>query len=690
MRNSLARLARLLILSSLLMAAPAGLSRLHAAESVQGIHARVSWVAPESLSPAPGATTLGIRFELDSGWHIYWKNPGDSGSAPKFKFEVTGGDAGEIRWPFPERLPYAHLVNLGYDDEVVFPFELRARAGAKDVRMQLKLEWLVCSQDECLPGFATLDLERPVGAVGAGDSDESWEKKARARLSSFVERVPRAREQAPWEIAGVHYQGRRIEVTVRARDGAPSRAPEVFPLEAEAVSAALPEVRALAAEPATAQRAALGAGYSLTFTAGFGVKLPAKAGFVLSDGAHAWVFPAVPLQAGQLAAPGEPAQPLWLLFVLAFAGGVILNLMPCVLPVLSIKLFSLVHSQSRLREGLLYALGVLVAFAGLGAAFLALRSAGSAIGWGFHLQSPSVVLGLVILFWLMGLNFLGVFEMGTGIMSWAAQGGSSSFATGLLSVFVAAPCTGPFMGSALGAAATLPAAQAMLLFVGLGAGLASPFVAIAAIPALAHRLPRPGRWMETLKQFFAFPLFATVLWLLWVLETQTGASGWLAAAALLLLISFALWLGRSTRKTSVRAAWALAFAGALGTLVYMQALSGDPSVSSASLWTPYSAATLAEARGRKQPVFVDFTAAWCITCQVNKKAVLETQAVQDIFRAHQVLLLEADWTRQDSAITRALAEFGRSSLPLYVYYPAGGDPRILPQILSRAEIEKLF
>jgi thiol:disulfide interchange protein DsbD len=294
----------------------------------------------------------------------------------------------------------------------------------------------------------------------------------------------------------------------------------------------------------------------------------------------------------------------------------------------------------------------------------------------------------------MALNFLGVFEFGTGAMNWAGNSKSSgSFATGVLSVFVAAPCTGPFMGTALGAAATMSAASAMMIFLFLGFGLASPFLVLAVSPGLLKKVPKPGAWMESLKQFFAFPLFATVLWLLWVLGMQTNGEGWLIAGILLLTISFGFWLGKSRRLFWRFFAWAISIAALVFAVLQIRQAGNAPQtmMSGDANWISYDAAKIQAARQSNQSVFVDFTAAWCITCQVNKKAVLRTSAAAEIFAANRTLLVQGDWTRQDPVITKALAEFGRNSVPLYVYYPGDGSAaRILPQILSMQMIRELY
>lgn len=643
-----------------------------AAETVNGDHVRVSWLAPTRFAPV--RTTIGIHFRIDPEWHIYWKNAGDSGAAPKFAFVSKDAAVGPVQWPFPHRMPLGDLTNFGYEKEVAFP--LTVDPTGENLRLEVKLEWLVCKV-ECLPGFGTLSLERPVGPGPA-----EWRPGHQALLRRFVEKVPAAEASSPYQIARAETMtGDQLKLNI---EGASLATPplEIFPTDGDFLLPSAPERQ----------------GDDFLFRERGGRDKPASTGFVLVAGEKSWEFPAVKVS---VAAPkAEPVDAATFLVILlsAFLGGVLLNLMPCVFPVLSIKVFSLMKGHSSKRhlafEGFSYTAGVLVTFLALGAVFLILRAAGASIGWGFQLQSPLIVMGLALLFWLMGLNFLGVFEMGDRLMIWAGRydTAGSSFATGVLSVFVAAPCTGPFMGTALGSSATLPAAQAMGIFFGLGLGLASPFILLTLVPSLLAKMPKPGAWMERLKQFFAFPLFATVLWLLWVLSRQVGETAWTVGASLMLMISFLIWFaaGRGGWRRGV--AWVVAIA----LLIFaVQAIREVPvpgaPASTESAWIPFDAAAVEKARAEKRPVFIDFTAAWCITCQWNKKSVLETATAQDLFNSNGVLLMRADWTNYDPRITEALSALGRNSVPVYAYYaPGASEPNLLPQLLKMSHIEDLF
>lgn len=669
---------------------------VHAKERIVADHVTISWLAPEQFAADPAAqnATLGIYFEPDPEWHVYWRNPGDSGAAPRFAFAAANLATEDIRWPYPARLPIAHLVNLGYERDVAYlfkagvdPLDMRNRSShPHTARLTVELEWLVC-KEECIPGFGTLTLERPI----AGDN-HSWQPETKAVVDRFTARIPRPETQSPWQIVCAYWGDNgvltlKLQPVDRQLAVADLAPPEVFPLDGNFVGAAAPEV------------ALTDTAIELRFKTAAGVPPPETAGFVIVADNTAWEMPAVVIYQGAFT-DQQPAT-LWLLLLSAVLGGVILNLMPCVFPVLSIKLFSLINmpgegsalASRRLREGLLYTAGVLVTFAALGLIFLALRAGGAAIGWGFQLQSPLVVLSLVALFWLMALSFLGAFEFGNRLMQMAgASKSSSSFMTGVLAVFVAAPCTGPFMGAALGAAATLPALPAMAIFIGLGIGLAAPFLLLAVSPALSSRLPKPGPWMESLRQFLAFPLFATVLWLLWVLDKLVGDSGWLIGAILMLALGFTIWLGKSSVKIWRTLAWAIAVATLIWAFMQLERVAADDvPIAGDSAWQAYDADKISSARANGQAVFIDFTAAWCITCQVNKKVVLDTRVADELFTRHKVLRIRADWTRYDADITAALAAFGRNSVPLYVYYPPdGSQPEVLPQMLSIERIHELF
>lgn len=669
----------------------------YANETLIGDHVRIRWLAPEQFAADPAAqnATLGIYFEPEPEWHVYWRNPGDSGAAPRFALTSENLTLGEVMWPYPARLPIAHLVNLGYERDVAYLFkagvealELRTQQDRSQTAfVKAELEWLVC-KEECIPGFGTLTLDRPI----RGDN-HIWQTNNKALVERFHARIPHSEAQSPWRVRCAYWGDSGVlSVKLESRQNnaltIESNMPDVFPLDGNFIEAGSPSVERD------------GQTVIFRFKTVAGVLPPATTGFVIAAEGQAWEFSSIAIKHGAFS-DQEPLS-FWLLLLSALLGGVLLNLMPCVFPVLSIKLFSLINASDRdlglfsrrLREGLLYTAGVLFTFVGLGVIFLVLRAGGAAIGWGFQLQSPTIVMALILLFWLMALSFLGFFEFGSRIMQMAGSNHSgSSFVTGMLAVFVAAPCTGPFMGAALGAAATLPAYSAMAIFVGLGLGLAAPFLLLAISPTLSSRLPKPGQWMESLRQFLAFPLFATVLWLLWVLEKLLDENVWILVCCVILLLSFAIWLNKSSRHFWRIIAGIVAVVAVLwGFNTLHQILPGDSKKTlNSNSWQAYNSQVITQARAEGRGVFIDFTAAWCITCQVNKKVVLDTQAADQLFDQHNVLRMRADWTRYDAEITAALAAFGRNSVPVYVYYPAdGSQPKILPQILTLDILKNLF
>lgn len=644
-----------------------------AVESIKTDHIQVSFVLPEQFGP--GANTVGIRYVMDKNWHVYWKNPGDSGSAPKFEFTTENSQLGPILWPTPHRIPFSDLVNFGYENSVILPFEMTPQAGSANVRLNAKLEWLVCNEGECIPGFATLEMQRPVGL------EEKWTDKNRIELQNFLARTPQSEANSHWKITNATQTKDSLTVTVSGEGNFDEV--DLFPLDG------------LVLKPQAPLKKKNDKKIEFIFQLQPNQGVFKSTGFVLSEKDKSWQWDSVEVGFQAFQASSIEISSLLILLISSFIGGVILNFMPCVLPVLSIKFFSISQTPpaQRMKESLLYTAGVLSTFSALGIAFLTLRSAGASVGWGFQLQSPIVVFLLVILFWLMSLNFLGVFEFGTQIMNAAGKSSArGAFGTGVLSVFVAAPCTGPFMGTALGAAATLPILESLAIFIFLGLGLASPFVLVAVSPQARKLIPKPGAWMEKLKEFFAFPLIATVIWLLWVLHLQIGVDALPLSLGALMILSFAFWSAKAFPKFKI----------GIGIFAILTILYAGYSLNSKmqenaqvtatnSLWKTFSPTAVQEARAQSKAVFIDFTAAWCITCQVNKKTVLRTAATQKLFQEKDVMLFEADWTKQDPVITKALAEFGRNSVPVYVYYaPDAKEAQILPQILTPSDIEGLF
>ena len=721
----------------------------------------------------PGATALlGLRIVHDPHWHTYWRNPGDSGLATDIKLALPKGwSAGEIVWPAPRRILVGPLASYVFEGDVVLPVPVRvpADASGERVRITARAQWLMC-REVCIPGEADLELELPVGkTAGPSANAELFAQAERetpraalqarasvdaARLSLGFER-PGARTaefypysegwlDAPapqalyrtgadgsgaWRldmrlVAGadraalakagfdggsvgvLRVDGEAMEVRATLVDGAVSGGTLV------ATAEAMPDPQAGGAT--TAPGATAGPGAS-RFLSG---PLAAVGGLFGSGGSSS----SAPASA-QAPAPAESGT-LTLLVALVFSvvGGLILNLMPCVFPVIGLKVLGFArHAQSHgdetRRGALVFSAGVLVSFWILAGLLLALRAAGEAAGWGFQLQSPSFVALMALLFVLIAMNFSGVFEVGARLTQLGgveasverSAGALGTFGSGMLAVLVATPCTAPFMSSALGYTLGRPAPEVMLVFSGIAFGMALPYLLLGFFPKTLRWLPRPGRWMESFKQFLAFPMFATAAWLAWVLGMQAGLNAVLALAIGSVLVALSGWLygrfvqGREgARHRGIAAAFGIVALAAGVWLAVPASAPAAPAPASGSAtsapgasaavaakreWEPWSQAKVAQAVAAGRTVFVDFTAAWCISCQANKALVLSRDPVASEFVARDVVLLRADWTNRDAAITAELARHGRNGVPLYlVYRPGEAVARVLPEILTSAVV----
>jgi thiol:disulfide interchange protein len=660
--------------------------------------------APEGVAPGK-PMWLGLKIEHQPHWHTYWKNPGDSGLPTTLNFTLPGGvQVGPVLWPTPGRLPIGPLMNYGYDGTLLLPVAVTVPAGfaADALDIKLQAEWLVC-KDVCIPENGEFALRLPAQAATAGHAALFAATQAALPLA-----VPGAQATARIQdgalalhVAGLPaaWQGRALnflpETTGVIQTAAVPKAQwqegtwtALVPLDPQRTDSPM-------AMPAVLTTAGQNAG--LQIQVAVSGPWPALAPVAAEPAPGGAPLPA----AASVPAPAVDLS-LGLALLLALAGGALLNLMPCVFPVLSLKVLGFAHHahdrKGLLAGGLAYTAGVMASFVALAALLLALRAGGEQLGWGFQLQSPAVVATLAALFTLIGLNLAGVFELGSVLpSSWATARAShpmiDSALTGVLAVAVASPCTAPFMGASLGAAVTLPAWQALLVFAALGLGMALPYLAASAWPALARLLPRPGVWMAHFKTVMAFPMFATVVWLVWVLGQQSGIDGVAALLALLVALAFAAWalgsptLGRKARTGFGAVALVLmaaALVWAVPTLRH-EAVAKVPGAADA--WQPWSAERVAQAQAEGRAVFVDFTAAWCVTCQFNKRTTLADASVKAAFEARQVLLLRADWTRRDAAISAELARFGRSGVPVYALYAPGlAGPKLLSEILSPAEV----
>ncbi len=707
-------------------------------------------VAQGDAAVAGATLMLGLRLRHDPHWHTYWRNPGDSGLPTRLELSLPPGwQAGEIVWPAPRRIFIGPLANYGYEDELLLPVPVRVPAGAPPgpVKIGARAQWLMC-RDVCIPGEAQLRLELPV-AASAGPSRHAilFERAAIA--------TPRETLQA--RIA----PGERSLSLVFERAQAGSA--EFFPYREELVSAPAPQrlfrldegrwrlelaLDERAARPGFDSDASrygafgvivldgvplevsvvggegLSAGGSLVSVAEGGDRSGQAGGSPFGglggrllgslSGTAGGAVPPGSIGAGGSAAgagapAGAPAGGLSLAIAILFGaiGGLMLNLMPCVFPVIGLKVLGFAGQDSGDRRGsrhgaFAFVLGVLLSFWALAGLLLVLRGAGQAVGWGFQLQSPAFVAAMALLFVLIGMNFAGVFEIGAGMTrlggaetALASRGGlTGAFGTGVLAVLVATPCTAPFMGSALGYTLGRPALEVFAVFAAIGLGMALPYVLLGMFPGALRWLPRPGRWMESFRQLLAFPMFATVAWLAWVLGLQVGMDAVLALAMGAVLVALAAWLyGRFVQASAgtrrgLAAVLALA-AFAAGVWLAWPAVQPDAQTARAGAaapgeqWQDWSEQAVARARGEGRPVFVDFTAAWCVSCQVNKKLVLEREPVAGEMARREVLRLRADWTQRDPRITAALASHGRNGVPLYLLYlPGEAEPRVLPEILS--------
>ena len=669
---------------------------------------------------APGERFfVALRQQIIPKWHTYWINPGDSGLPTEIDWKLPEGAAAEpIVWPAPKRLPVGPLVNYGYENDVWLLVPITAPQDARPgdtLRLEGNARWLVC-EEICIPEEGVLTLDVPVGEkttidegnrAGFASARAALPKPSPFEAATAAPASPQAatplRLAMPADMAATvaeaYFFAERIDTVVHS-------APQKFFASDKGLTLSLPtgplplkSGETLKGILRVVEKPAAG-GQTLYFA----VSAKPDATLVAAAGGA--------VAAGQGSGGGSGVGILEAMG-LALLGGLLLNLMPCVFPILSMKALSLVQAASGARRearlhGLLYVAGVLLSFLLVAGILLALRAAGEGIGWGFQLQSSWFVLLLAYLMFVIGLNLAGLFAFGGGRLAGmgdslaSRSGGTGAFFTGVLAVVVATPCTAPFMGVALGFALSQPTVQALAIFLALGLGMALPFLLLSIFPQALRLLPRPGPWMERFRQFLAFPMFATAAWLVWVLAQQSGPTGLALALAGMVLIAFSLWLARqigAARRPTGRAVYAglagLALVAALATVpvigspvVAATAPTSESGSATDGVWQPWSAARVEAARAEGKPVFANFTAAWCITCLVNERTVLSSEAVRNRFAAAGVVMLKADWTKRDTAISEALAKFGRSGVPLYVLYPAdpAKAPIVLPQILTEAGV----
>lgn len=686
-----------------LLAALLPLAALAAGPVVTTPQVRAELVAHAPEGVAPGKPLwLGLQIDHQPHWHTYWKNPGDSGLPTTMEWSLPAGlKAGDIDWPTPRKLPIGPLMNYGYEGRLLLPVPVQVDAAPAGgtLSLRLKAEWLVC-KDVCIPESGEFTLELPTQAATAGHAALfAAAQAARPQAVPGAQATARVEGQVlQLEVAGLpaDWRGRGLTFMPETAGVIANAAPVQAQWNGDRWTAAVP-LDPQRSESPTAMPAVLvtdGKAAGLQVTVAVATPWPAVA---------AAPAPAAVGQA-QLLPPAPAASAMGLLpaLLLALAGGLLLNLMPCVFPVLSLKVLGFAaHADdrgTRIASALAYTGGVVLSFVALAALLLGLRAGGEQLGWGFQLQSPAVVAALAALFTLIGLNLAGVFEVGSVLPArWSGARARhpvvDSALTGVLAVAVASPCTAPFMGASLGAAVTLPPVQALAVFAVLGLGLALPYLVLCLWPALAQRMPRPGPWMAHFKTLMAFPMFATVVWLVWVLGQQAGIDGAAALLGALVALAFVAWalgspgLGRRARAVlgtvSVLVLGA-ALAWALPALRSTEAVAAAEREGPWQAWSPEEVATLT---GQGKAVFVDFTAAWCVTCQVNKRTTFARADVLDAFKARQVTLMRADWTRRDARITAELSRLGRSGVPVYALYaPGAAQPVVLSELPSADEI----
>ncbi len=679
-------------------------------------HVEAELIARHTAIVPGQSIEVALRLNIIEHWHTYWRNPGDSGLPTKLKWNLPGGfTASAIDWPYPKKLPLGPLMNFGYEGEVLHLVTIQTpntlKAGEK-ITLSAKAEWLVCA-DVCIPEDGQVSITLPVAAAGATNRPDArwasaftaahaalptplsgWNSSARLSAEGLqIDLMPPSGETVEFkDIEDIAFYPIRDDVIANAGKQVLTRLTEggreSFRLTMPLADPVVSDLKILDGVLVTSNnwgRAHVGKAVAIAAPVSYAVNSNPSTGVAIKPKMAQGALPAL----GLFAAIGA-----------ALLGGLVLNLMPCVFPVLGIKVMGFVenaHGDARIlrRQGLAFFAGVVVSFVVLAALMLTLRAAGQSIGWGFQLQEPGFIVLLAIIFFVMALNLSGAFEIGTSLQSAAGQAEmkaqknplAGAFASGVLATLVATPCMAPGLGASVGFTLSQSAPIALLVFLAIAVGLALPVLLLSFVPAWLRFLPRPGAWMETFKQFMAFPLYATVVWLAWVLGAQTGNDGVTKLLAALTTIAFAAWAYGRWQVKKPMLAIALGLIGVAVGIALAWPSGETQNLPQAKLedgWVSFSPAKITELRAQGKPVFVDFTATWCITCQVNKRAALNQAEVINRFQALSVVRMKADWTVKDPVITATLAEFGRNGVPLYVFYPAQGEPIILPELLTPA------
>ena len=643
-----------------------------------------SLVSSHDVVPPGGRFHIALRTELDPHWHTYWRNPGDSGEPVHVEWKVSEGvTIGDIHWPLPQTLATGPIINYGFEGTPLFPVEFTVPATAEPGSVMIfdaDFYYLVC-KDVCIPeqGKASLPIK-----VGSTEIDTRWDGEIKAALAA----TPKAGKMT----GGIKKSGDNVIIGVEnIPSGADLSAAHFFPYDQGVLGHSQAQIARLGQrglEISTQAEYLWDEDLPETFS---GVLAFSKNGERLGQEVTLSVGQTVDIglaatKTVKKAAIGDVT--LWTAIIGALIGGLILNLMPCVFPVISIKALSIAKSAhgeraAIKREAWLYTAGVIATFLLLTFILLAFKAGGSEIGWGFQLQSPKVVGVLAVLLFVIGLNLLGLFEFGTGLQNTGSEltqksGAAGSFFTGALAVVVATPCTAPLMAGAVGYALASPALITLAVFMALAIGFALPFLLIAYVPGLLSKLPKPGPWMERFKEILAFPMFAAAIWLVWVLSLQAGEDGVLYVLAAMLAAGFAIWcLKRTGGLAKAFAAVAILAAIALPISTYPKQVN---LVHETDAW---SSARVSELQAEGRSIFVDFTAAWCVTCKVNEKVVLDQERTKKLFQDTDTAFLIADWTNKNDVIAQELAKYGRAGVPLYLVYNQNSvSPEILPQVLT--------
>jgi thiol:disulfide interchange protein/DsbC/DsbD-like thiol-disulfide interchange protein len=697
---------------------------------IQAAPVRTEHVTAELVSEfdsliAGEKNTIAIRLDMDDHWHTYWQHSGDTGFPTAVEWELPEGiKAGPLQWPAPMWIDLFGIVSFAYEGEVLLLADLEvpdSYAGSS-VKLEASVSWLVC-KEACIPGSAEVSLTIP---VSDSRDPSSWAKEFEASRDSMPKDLPN------WEMRVVD-NGQSFALSVAAPEGVSLSNQDVtfFTLDGWVSN--------------TEPRTALAEGRLLTMILpkseygpdegkdrfqgvlvsksgwdaegrykAMAVNLPFSSDLEVSEWLGSLGNISLAAVNSDLSPVGENPLSFGAALLFALVGGLMLNLMPCVFPVLSIKILGFVQQAGEDRtkiklHGIVFTIGVLVSFWILAGLFLVLRAAGQEIGWGFQLQTPGFVAVLASVLFLFGLNLSGVFEIGESLTGAGGElqsksGFTGSFFSGVLATVVATPCTAPFMGSALGIIVTLSAAQSMMIFTALALGVALPYLILSLFPSFLKWLPRPGAWMETFKKALAFLLYASVVWLAWVFGNQVGVTGMAGLLMGMVFIGIAAWIwgswGNLTKRKSVRRAAlfvALPILLVGGWIQYqastlfaapsdMAETGGSDDIS----WAPYDPDAVMASIAEGKTVYVDFTATWCLTCQVNKKVAFGNDEVIDYFKRNDIVTLKGDWTRRDPVITRELQKFGRSGVPTNIIYRPDGSSTLLPEVLTPGVVLEAF